>query len=460
MTSSKNLHKNIFLTEKPRTSVSLRRVLDHIVNNILFEYQREWLGDRSRFKIACKARQIGLSLCIGFEGLLDVLRGEPVYYVSRTERQSVYLLEKFYFWCDFLKECGVRLQFESQTRNECRIRVNGRSIDVKSLTSNATGDEGYTGNVYLDEFALHEDAERIYRSLFPTIALGYTIRIISRPFGQSNTFYDIFTDERRYPDFRRHRFDINRAVRDGISINVDELRRNLDDEGFRENFLCEFIDESTSYMPYQLIRSCVGDAPAELGGGATGVGRGGGTSYLGVDVGRKRDLTVLFVLTQLGDKLYTKRIERLNNAPFEDQKAFIRHVIRTEHIRRGCIDASGLGMQLAEELQQEFGFIEPVAFTSELKERLAILAKRKFENRQIQIPNDDNLVSSIHSIRKVVTPSNNIRFDAERTADGHADEFWALALAIEAATENMPQLSFLDMGMGEEQDNDAVWREM
>ncbi|WP_425438450.1 hypothetical protein, partial [Roseospirillum parvum] len=33
-----------------------------------------------------------------------------------------------------------------------------------------------------------------------------------------------------------------------------------------------------------------------------------------------------------------------------------------------------------------------------------------------------------------VTVAGNIRFAAERTPDGHADHFWALALAIEAAS--------------------------
>jgi len=433
-------------------SSNFYETLAYVLNHILFPYQRAWVLDRSRFKIACKARQIGLSLCLGLEGLLDAIAGQSVFYVSRTERQSVYLLEKFYRWCDFFERSGSPLQFEFRNRNECRLQ----GVDIKSLTSHAAGDEGYTGNVYLDEFGLHENDEQIYRSLFPTIAWGYKILVISRPFGQSNKFYDIYTHARRYPDFSRHRFDVHRACGDGLPINVDELRRNFDDEGFRENFLCEFIDESTSFIPYQLIRNCVGDAPAEFGTGHSRSGGAGGTNYLGIDVGRRQDRTVVCVLTQLGDKLYTKRIERLKDARFETQKAFIRQVIREEHIGRGCIDASGLGMQIAEELQDEFGFIEPVAFTSDIKERMAIRTKRTFENRQIQIPDDGDLISSIHAIRKIVTPSNNIRYDAERTADGHADEFWALALAIEAATkpEHLPQLSFIDT-----ESADVVWEE-
>lgn len=387
----------------------------------LYPFQREWLGDRSRFKVAVKARQIGLSLCLGLEGLLDALMGKPVYYVSRTEKQSVYLLEKFYKWAKVLEDLGNELPFDSRSRTECIL--NG--VDVKSLTSNAVADEGYTGNVYLDEFALHEDDERIYRSLYPTITWGYNLRIVSRPFGQSNKFHDIFTNHSKYPDYRRYQFDIYRAVRDGLPINIDEIRRNFDEEGFRENYLCEFIDESTAYIPYNLIRLCVGDYPEKTDGGV---------NYLGVDIGRKHDHTIVYVLTQLGDKLYTKTYHRLTRESFENQRAFIVGLMQSENIHRGAIDSSGLGMQLGEELHKLFPLLEQVTFTNESKEKLAVLAKRHFEQRTVQIPEDSKLISSIHSIRKMVTSSNNIRFDAARNQDGHADEFWALALGMQAAT--------------------------
>jgi hypothetical protein len=37
-------------------------------------------------------------------------------------------------------------------------------------------------------------------------------------------------------------------------------------------------------------------------------------------------------------------------------------------------------------------------------------------------------------VTKQVSAAGNIRFTAERTPDGHADRFWALGLAIHAAT--------------------------
>ncbi len=40
---------------------------------------------------------------------------------------------------------------------------------------------------------------------------------------------------------------------------------------------------------------------------------------------------------------------------------------------------------------------------------------------------------SHHAVRKVQTVAGNPRFDADRSELGHADEFWAHALALHAA---------------------------
>ena len=395
------------------------KVLDYILETVLFPYQRDWVLDQSRFKVCLKARQIGISLAIGFEGLLDVLQGKPVYYVSRTEKQSIYLLDKFYKWADYCIACGLPLRFDVRTRTEAK--VNG--VDIKSLTSHASGDEGFTGNVYLDEFALHEDAKRIYRSLYPTITWGYNIRIVSRSFGQSGLFYELWTNADKYPDYSRHKIDIDKAIGDGLVIDREGLKAGIDDEGFRENYLCEFIDESTAFFPYELLRSCIGETSS-----------GGGTCYLGVDIGRKHDRTVLYTLAKLGDKFYTRSIEELKNTSFETQMAAIEATMRREKVQRVCGDSTGMGMQLMENLRRKYPNVEAVHFTNDIKEHLAVTAKRAFENKRVEIPDDMQLISDLHGIKKLVTPSHNVRFDADRTAEGHSDRAWALFLALHAGT--------------------------
>ena len=104
-------------------------------------------------------------------------------------------------------------------------------------------------------------------------------------------------------------------------------------------------------------------------------------------------------------------------------------------MRRACIDATGIGMQLAEEAQQDFGKfrVEPVWFTNTSKERMAYELHRLVDEKELIIPRDVTIREDLHSVKKTVTVSNNIRFDAERSEQGHADRFWAAALAGEAA---------------------------
>jgi hypothetical protein len=54
-----------------------------------------------------------------------------------------------------------------------------------------------------------------------------------------------------------------------------------------------------------------------------------------------------------------------------------------------------------------------------------------FQKRAIQLPRQRELVAQIHSIKRRVSASGNVSFDAERTKNAHADRFWAVALACQ-----------------------------
>lgn len=406
--------------QKKQVSVNqseiLKNALTEISKQILFPYQREWLFDDSQFKIAVKARQIGLSEMLGLEGVLLMLQGQSVYYVSRSEKQAIYLLDKFYRWCDILISAGVAIHFEKRSTTECK--VNG--VYVTSLTSNATTGEGFTGHVFFDEFGLLPNDRDIYRSIYPTITRGYKLRIISRPFGQSNLFYDISNDEAQYPDFKRYTYDIYRAIEDGNKVNVEQLKRNFDEDSFAENYECKFLDESTSYFPYGVLRERIGTIPDDVSDGKY---------FLGVDVARKQHLTAFVVLIKIKDFIYTREVITKKKASFAEQKEEIRRICERYPIESGGIDATGIGSQMAEEVNEEFPFIKPLVFTNKLKEQLVTGTKKRFENATVQIPDDNDLLSDFHRIRRSVTANNNVIFDAVANSKSHADRFWAWAIA-------------------------------
>ena len=115
---------------------------------------------------------------------------------------------------------------------------------------------------------------------------------------------------------------------------------------------------------------------------------------------------------------------------------------------RVCIDNTGLGIGWVDDAVDKFGEykIEGVTFTPKVKESMAYPVRGAMEDRRLRIPYDPHIRSDLRSVTKQITASGNVRFTAERTPDGHADRFWALALAVQAASNPSARMNeLLDM---------------
>ena len=183
--------------------------------------------------------------------------------------------------------------------------------------------------------------------------------------------------------------------------------------------------------------------------------------FLGIDIGRQHDRTVFWLdeVTAMGghregsegaqqdtqERLSITRLVRtLDRAPFAEQLEYARELMGLRRddgsplVCRAAIDATGIGAMLAETLAAEFGpRLEPVTFTAAVKENLAFRTKRRLEKQLSLLPDTREVRRAFSAVKKFVTPSGNLRFDAVRTAAGHADEFWAKALA-DLAAESAP----------------------
>jgi phage FluMu gp28-like protein len=114
-------------------------------------------------------------------------------------------------------------------------------------------------------------------------------------------------------------------------------------------------------------------------------------------------------------------------------KEILYRLLRLESVKRACIDASGMGIQLGDELRRDFGWkVEPLVFTPALKEMLASALRADFEERNLRIVHDDKLRADLRALKKLITTSGNSRFDGS-CDDSHCDRFWALALRQHAA---------------------------
>jgi phage FluMu gp28-like protein len=308
--------------------------------------------------------------------------------------------------------------------------------------------------------------------------------------GKSNQAYKLWTDwskrmeagDRQYSCRKVTIFD---AIAGGLVLKDHEgnlctpemLKDALgDDEAWQQEYLCEFLDEATAWLSHELIASVeVEDlelAPtwsARLLEEATEQHR----LYLatkrvpdldpqlladlhhvepiygGMDIGRKRDLTVIWPVVQVAALLRSLAVLELARQPFFVQQRILFHLLALPGVRRFCIDSTGIGAQLAESAQDRFGAwkVEAVDFTAATKEALAGAIKQRAEDRGLALPVSPTIRNSLHSVKRIQTTTGHFRFDAERSEQtGHADHFWALALCCQAASTPAFRIEFQSSG--------------
>jgi len=412
-------------------------------STILLPYQIEAIKgiESKRFSVLLWARQTGKSFTMSYYAIKRAIqfKNHRILVISPSERQSKELLEKVKLHITALKLSGVSF-FEDAEALSLEARFpNGSKIIA--LPSKPETVRGYTGDVIMDEASFFEKGFEVYQAVYPTITRSshYKLIAISTPKSKKDLFYYLWNLAQGDPGHWFYfKLTIYDAIKMGLAINSEELKAGIKNENiWKTEYLCEFLDDEEVLLPYEVIQAC-----EEKGILVSDLRLLQGDVYLGVDIGRRHDLTVIALLERLGSVLYLRRLEILKKVPFSEQFAIIDHLCR--FARKVAIDETGLGMQLAEELQKRWGEVkvQRVYFTAKIKEELAERLKAKFVDKLIRISPDPELREDLHSVQRLVTDAGNIRYEG-RTEEGHADRFWALALAVHAASqddvkENLP----------------------
>ena len=427
-----NLKEKGFLTSQKNKPYSIEIVEQKKPEPILhlYKYQKNFLKDKSRFKMWLKARQIGATFCTTLELVDDCIAKKTKWiYLSRGERQSKEAIEEAKKHAEAYGQVieYAEIPWEDIDAKQLEIRFpNGSKII--GLPAKPETARGFSGNVVLDEFAFHENPNKIWTALVPTITRGYRLIILSTPNGGSGKFYELWNSENNYS---KHFLTIHQAKEQGLNVDIDELQKGINDtDAWAQEYECQFVDKARALLPYELIASVEDESATEK---LPQNFQAQGPLFLGMDIGRVKDLTVIWIIERLGDVDWTRVVHIIEKAPFRFQREILFQYMKM--VQRACIDQTGIGRQLAEEAIEAYGEwkVEGITMTMPVNDALASRIRARLDDRLIRIPKNTNIREDLHSIEKITTASGHHRYKAEKTDIGHADRFWSLALAENAA---------------------------
>lgn len=452
-----------------------------------YPYQLDWMLDPSLFAICCKSRQIGMSHTTAAVGVFwAVFLGENTTFISRGKREAVEVLEKAKLHARALQDFGSEYAAMNGTNNQSHVDF---ATGARIIALPSSGGRSFTGNLFLDEFAYVKHASQLWDAALPTMMLGdLKARIVSTPNGAVNEFYDTWRYATGLVETPKHLegvpripwsphfIPLQRAINDGFPVDwakCMEIARG-DLRLFDQFFHCAFLDGELQYFPNALIEDCANDAtllPAD------------GRHFAGLDIGKEHDLTVLVVLRVKGGKRHVVFVAAIRRTDSDALDALVAWAFKRFKLVRLQIDKNGLGEFPAERMKKRHSEkIDPATrrprvtlnnFQMKDKAEIATSLFVAMTDQQLVLPNGDDelpvilwegpdgtqvignapgtsvrIKRELASIQRIVTSMGNIRYDAPRTSDGHADHAWALGLANHACDDVHPTIAALQKRMG------------
>ena len=431
------------------------------LNKYFLPYQQRWLNDNSKVKIWEKSRRIGATYVQSYEDVRDcVAKKVPAVWFSSADESAA---KEYILYCEkWVKLFNIATKplgnvvIDSEKDIKAFVIEFANGTKIHALSSNPKGFRSKGGKVILDEFAHHLSQDELWTAARPCVTWGFPLRILSTHNGQNCRFYKFIEEiNKGNSKWSLHTTPLQLAVAEGLAdkiygrVTTDEEKEDwiqeqrvdcFDEYTWRQEYCCEAIDEASSFLTYELINSCEADDLYKV------LSEVKGDLFVGMDIGRKKDLSVIWVLELLGKVKYTRMIKEMEKTPFHIQQEVLANILKHKNLRRCCIDATGLGMQLAETAQIQFGKyrVEAITFTNKVKEELAYNLRTNFEDKTVYIPAEHQIREDLHSVRRVTSSSGNIRFDVEKSeASGHADRFWALGLALHSAESNVGPINII-----------------
>ena len=168
-----------------------------------------------------------------------------------------------------------------------------------------------------------------------------------------------------------------------------------------------------------------------------------GLLYIGWDLGRSRNRSVIWTWERLGDVAYCRECKVMHNVPYDQQEEEFRKRVNRPNVARVVIDAGFVGGVYAERYAKLLGQhrVEGVHLNGHMQGHLAELLANAFDKRRVRIPDDDEVRDDFSLVGQTEVRNGRSYLAAESVQEdetfGHADRFWAAALAFKGFEESV-----------------------
>lgn len=196
-----------------------------------------------------------------------------------------------------------------------------------------------------------------------------------------------------------------------------------------------FIDNDKQLISYDMMMSCTDENCLWKNDQ-----RAVGPLYVGWDLGRSRHRSVIWTWELVGDVAYCRECFVMHKTSFEVQIQEVRKRVHRPNVARFALDAGVSGLPYADEFKRTMGMrFEPLNLSGPMQGMLATYMQFAFEKRAVRIPDDDMIRDDFSLVETPNEQSGKAVMGKEQVHEtdelGHADRFWAAAIAYKAIHE-------------------------
>ena len=413
---------------------------------LLLPYQSAWAGDTADVAVIEKSRQIGISWAQAAKTALVAARanrGGNTYYVSYNHDMTRQFVED-------VAKAAQAFELASQP-HEAVLRDGDQDVnvwrvtfdsgrEVVGMTSRPRVLRSRRGHVIIDEAAFVDDLEAMIDAAMAMLIWGWSVRIISTHFGDTNPFADLVASIKNgEKPYSLHTVTFEAAVRDGLYRRVLAVRGEADSWSARaerdwvarirasygerasQELDCIPAAGTGRYFPAMLIeRAMRTDIPvvewsapaddftywseadredateawiADVLEPAVGDVDERGCYCLGMDIARSGDLSVIALVQQMDELIETVVQVEMRDMPFSEQQRVLHWLLDHVRFRNAAIDTRGIGHMLGEEAAQQFGpdYVEQVMISVKTHAESWPPYKQLLEDGAYTLPKNDGV---------------------------------------------------------------------